>query len=376
MVFKALIFAAIAILACPFFVAAAQQPPVADVPMLFRGTMPVVEVTVNGQGKFLFAIDTGAQGMARVDSSLVERLGLQPVGKIKASDPSGRNAQTLDLVQLDSISIGSVQFRNVKAPSRNYNASAGLPHIDGVLGFDLFSEYLLTLDFPAKRVRLERGQLPRPDGVEVLGFERGNGIPTVEFSVGNIKVKAHIDSGNAVGGFVLPSSVVEKLPFASQPITVGRARTVSNEVEIKEVRLKDSLHLGRYVFLEPTVTFPALSEYANIGSKALSDFALTFDQKNNRLRITQKVNAGQAASSSLSDYIGKYGQNKMITVENGELHYQRIGGRGGRLNALSKDRFTLNNDAQFTFARDAKGNVTELLIEWSDGAKEQLNRMP
>ncbi len=65
MVFKALIFAAIAILACPFFVAAAQQPPVADVPMLFRGTMPVVEVTVNGQGKFLFAIDTGAQGMAR-----------------------------------------------------------------------------------------------------------------------------------------------------------------------------------------------------------------------------------------------------------------------------------------------------------------------
>src|SRR5215217_9547950 len=50
---------------------------VVDVPMLFRGPMPAVEVTVNGQGPFLFAIDTGGGGQARVDSSLVEKLKLK-----------------------------------------------------------------------------------------------------------------------------------------------------------------------------------------------------------------------------------------------------------------------------------------------------------
>jgi hypothetical protein len=38
--------------------------------MLFYGTRPAVEVTVNGKDRFLFLIDTGAQGMARADVSL------------------------------------------------------------------------------------------------------------------------------------------------------------------------------------------------------------------------------------------------------------------------------------------------------------------
>jgi predicted aspartyl protease len=376
---KILISAAVIMLACSGLIAA-QQSPVADVPMLFSGTMPAVEVMINGKGKFLFAIDTGAQGMARVDSSLVERLGLQTVGKVQAGDPSGQNTQTLDVVHLDTISIGNVQFHNVEALSRNYNQSTRLSHIDGILGFDLFSAYLLTLDFQAKRVRLESGELPKPDGAEILNFESPNGIPVVDLNVGDRKIKAHIDSGNMVGGFVLPASIVEKLSLASQPVIVGRARTISSEVEIKEVRLKDSLRLGRYDFTDPKVTFPAISEYANIGSKILVDFALTFDQKNHRLRITRKINAGQNAaqtdSSNLKDYVGKYGENKMITVEGNELRYQRIGGRGGSLVALSKDRFKLNDDAQLTFIRDAKGNITELLIEWNDGTKERLKRVP
>ncbi len=57
-------------------------------------------------------------------------------------------------------------------------------------------------------------------------------------------MKAHIDSGNMVGGFILPKTLVDKLALASQPITVGRARTVSNEVEIQEARLCDTIKIG------------------------------------------------------------------------------------------------------------------------------------
>jgi CubicO group peptidase (beta-lactamase class C family) len=75
----------------------------------------------------------------------------------------------------------------------------------------------------------------------------------------------------------------------------------------------------------------------------------------------------------LQDYVGKYG-NKEISVQDGGLYYQRIGGRGGPLRATGKDKFALNVDAQITFIRDAKSIVTEMLIEWADRDKEQLKR--
>lgn len=255
-----------------------------DVPMVFRGSLPAVEVMVNGQGPFLFTIDTGARGMARVDSSLVVKLNLQPVGKMRVGDGSG-STTTMDVVRLDSIAFGGVQFNNVRAPSRDYNTSSRLPKIDGILGFDLFAEYLLTLDFPAKRVRLERGELPQPDGAELLSYESSNGTPVVELGIGSLEVKGRIDTGNSIGGFILPESLVNKLSLASQPVVVGMGRTVSSQVEIKAARLKDSIRFGRFEFAEPRIVFPALGNDVNIGSDALREFALTFDQKNNRLRF-------------------------------------------------------------------------------------------
>lgn len=75
----------------------------------------------------------------------------------------------------------------------------------------------------------------------ILGFESPRGIPVVELVVGGHKIKAHIDSGNMIGGFVLPTSLVEKLSLSSPPRIVGRARTVSSDIEIKEARLKEPI---------------------------------------------------------------------------------------------------------------------------------------
>jgi hypothetical protein len=263
----------------------AGESPVVDVPMLLRGATPAVEVLVNGQGPFLFAIDTGGQGLARVDSSLVERLKLRPVGQVLAGDGSGRNTRSMDVVSLDSLALGGVKFEGVKAPSRDYNVSPKLPKIDGVLGFNLFSDYLLTLDFPAGRVRLERGEVPGVDGLEVLSFESPRGIPVVDLNIGGETVKAVIDTGNLAGGFMVPAGLAENLTFAAEPAVVGKAKTVVSEIEIKEARLKGSIRLGRHEFAEPTVTFPAVSREANVGAKVLHEFSLSFDQKNKSFRV-------------------------------------------------------------------------------------------
>ena len=258
-----------------------------EIPMRTEGGMPTIEVMVNGQGPFVFGLDTGAQGESRIDSSLVEKLGLKSTGEIRETDPSRRNSQMAATVKLDSVSIGSLRFADVTASSRNFKNSPRPLKVDGILGLSLFAEYLTTLDFPAKVLRFERGELPKADGAEILDYKSEGGIPLVELSVGSMKINAHLDSGNAIGAFVLPTSFVEKLALASDPVVVGKARSASGEMEIKQVQLKDTLRLGRHEFPQPTITFPALGDIGNVGIKTLSQFVLTFDQQHSRVRLTR-----------------------------------------------------------------------------------------
>jgi aspartyl protease len=267
----------------------AQGSSTVDVPMLFYGTRPAVEVMVNGKGPFFFLIDTGAQGMARVDASLVKRLNLTATGQSKASDTSARNEATLNEYQLDSISVGIAEFRQVTALSRNYNTTTYLPHLDGILGFDLFADQLLTLNYPGKRVRIERGELPSADGRRVLAYEIRDGNPYIEVAVGNLKMNAMLDSGN-IRGIDFPAALVAKLPLASYPKLVGKGGSISGEFEVKEVRLQDTLSIGHHLFPEPIITFTDVYDEINIGSSLLRQFEVTFDLKSQRVRLIKSRN--------------------------------------------------------------------------------------
>jgi len=358
-----------------------QGSTVADVPMLSRGPQPAIEVMINGNGPFLFAIDTGAGLQADIDPTLVAQLKLQTNGKVQAGDASGRNAREFDTVLISSIGLGGAEFRNVTAIAREQRTLPNYPKVDGTLGFSLFTEYLFTLDYPGKRVRLERGELAANDS-DTLSFEMPHGIPVVELAIGNFKVKAHIDSGNMMGGFILPTALVEKLSLASSPVTVGRARTISNEVEIKEVRLRDSIKLGRFEFAQPTITFPAFAEDVNIGSKTLREFALTFDQKNKRVKLQRLLLAStdqiiKSSSSERNEYVGGYGA-RSISFADGALFLQRQGGPKLRLVPVSKDEFTFQEapNARIKFVRDETRKIFELRVlnregQWEISKKDQ-----
>ena len=286
---KAFLVAALALATALTIPAQRAAAPAArvEVPMRFIGTMPAVEVMVNGKGPFLFGIDTGAQGQARLDSAVAEKLGIKPAGDVQASDGSGRGPQRMQMVRLESIELAGLRFSDVSAGSRNYKASPRSATMDGIIGLQLFAGYLVTLDFPGKVVRLDRGELPEADGKAILDYKNEGGVPTVDLFVGAMRMSAHFDSGNSIGAFVLPMALVEKLDLASEATVVGKARSLSGDVEIRQARLKESIRLGSHEFADPTITFPALGEAANIGAKSLESFALTFDQRNNRLRLVR-----------------------------------------------------------------------------------------
>jgi hypothetical protein len=142
----------------------------------------------------------------------------------------------------------------------------------------------LTLDYPAMQVKLASGALAEANTRDILNFELENRIPVVELVIGKIRVPAHIDSGNFVAGFILPEEIVAQLPLLSQPVPVGRARSVSNRISLKQVQLRDTIRIGGFEYPQATVVFPAPAD-TNIGFNVLREFAVTFDQKNGRMKL-------------------------------------------------------------------------------------------
>src|SRR5437667_12883421 len=80
---------------------AAQNSSVAVAPMQFRGLMPVIEVKLNGQGPFVFAIDTGGGMQADIDPSIATQLKLEPLGKVRSGDSSVLNEKDIEITRTE-----------------------------------------------------------------------------------------------------------------------------------------------------------------------------------------------------------------------------------------------------------------------------------
>jgi len=242
---------------------------------------PYIMVMVNGQGPFRFVIDTGTGGSAMVAPELADRLELPSAGVARLTDPSGKGDRREHLVLIDSIEIAGVEFSGVKAVRH------ALPDEDGsclgLLGFPLFHDYLLSLDYLRRRMTLSLGTL-EPDGKRsVLPFRMPNGVPIVPLLVGNVQFEAQFDSGGT--GLSLPEQLVNQLKLSSGPVLFGIGQSLATRYQVKAARLADDVHLGRYAFSRPVVEINPAFPIANFGSRPLENFAVTFDQKSLLMRL-------------------------------------------------------------------------------------------
>ena len=256
-----------------------------EVPMLRHLHMPAVQVMVDGKGPFLFAIDTGAAGTARIDAALAAKLGLRTVGEARGGDPSGRNARTMPVVAIDAIDVGAARFEGVHAAVRDMASMPGGGGASGILGFGLFADALLTLDYGANAVRIGQGSVEL-SAADVVPFTLDRGVPTIGITVAGRAFEAHVDSGFR-GGLSLPESESARLPLAGPLAVVGRAQTVSNSFEVKAATLEGEAAVGPIVLARPTLEFQPMFPNANVGARVLGELVVTFDQKNGRVRLVR-----------------------------------------------------------------------------------------
>jgi hypothetical protein len=252
-------------------------------PMIERYGKPYVMVTINGRGPYRFIIDTGTGADAFVSPELADELHL-PLAPEAAvlNDPSRQGGQRVPVVLVSTIRLAGVDFNVVRAVRHTVTGEAG--SCQGMLGFTLFHEYLLTLDFPNRQVLLTQGELTPDREKTVLPFRMPDGVPIATLNVNGKIVEAQFDSGG--GGLTLPAELAAHQKWDVAPVVFATAQTVTTRFDIKAAKLDGDVKVGKYTFTHPVVEIHPAFPLVNFGSPPMQSFAITFDQKNLLLRLS------------------------------------------------------------------------------------------
>ncbi len=152
-----------------------------------------VDVMINGQGPFPFAIDTGADRTA-ISAGLAAKLGLPSGDDVALNGMAGLDrVRTVTIARLD---IGTRHLSNVRAPALP-DSSLG---VMGLLGIDALAGNKVTMDFDAEKLTLRpspKAKEPVEDGetIVVTARNRFGQLVLVDASINGQKVYAIVDSG-------------------------------------------------------------------------------------------------------------------------------------------------------------------------------------
>lgn len=242
--------------------------------------IPIVRVRIDGQGPFAFVVDTGTNCQAIVSPRLVKRLGLRVQGRANITDLGGQVTHSLDTVELKLLAVAGSEADGVHAVVTDLPDGDSV--LDGILGFGFFRDKLLTLDYPRHRMILEDGSLSA-DAANVLAMRLPSGIPLVKIAIAGKSAEAGIDSGGL--GMSIPMAMAATVPLASSVETAAYGRTQVSGFELSGAVLDGTVELAGFRFERPWLEVNPVFGLANVGSSALRDFVVTFDQKNKLVRF-------------------------------------------------------------------------------------------
>lgn len=236
-------------------------------PMVGTKTLPLVSVEINGNGPYKLLVDSAAN-VTLLQMRVADELNL-PV--LRPGDKS-------KLVAVRSVKIGGAHFEDLVVGARAWNED-----IDGVIGFNLFADLLLTMDYPKQQLILRKGELPFTNGKDVFTYGLDNRSPTLEITIGNERLNILVDTG-ARQALVIPSTIASKLKFAGELAPGPKLSTFHTAASDSRIgKLSDELSMGIHKIAGTKVH--VWEDVPVLGSDLFKDFVLTFDQKNRRLRI-------------------------------------------------------------------------------------------
>ncbi|WP_306250915.1 PDZ domain-containing protein [Parvularcula sp. IMCC14364] len=234
----------------------------------------LVPVTLNEEREdstLWFIYDTGASrtivdpdSIARVSTTLVK---------------PGQTARMSDARS------GALKFNVFRARVQELDhiiGAFGRP-IDGIMGYDTFQKFLLTLDYPAGEMRVTTDMsLPSPDNREVFSTRGPDKRPWLDVYFDGRKRRMLIDSGSGTSFGV---NRLERYDTLTEPVPTRVAQRLDRVEYISSARFDGTARIGGYDLPQPILHGFPRTEL--IGEQVMRHFVWTFDVPNRRVRITR-----------------------------------------------------------------------------------------
>jgi predicted aspartyl protease len=271
----------------------------AVVPFEMAGRHIFIEARLAGE-KLDFVFDTGASS-AVLSQATAARIGIVPERVSTATGASGEmrvgfsegNRLELGELALDDVELTLVPLEHLER---------GIGHeIDGILGYELLSRFVVTIDYGASRLVVHRRGSFRPgEGAVEHRFRMHLNIPDIE---GTIRLA---DGGEVSGRFLVDTgagtSLVLNTPFVDEHRLLTRVPNpyrrvtgslTTDDTESFASRVAELRILG-HRFTDPPVHLSrsdagveAMDEFAGIlGNEILRRLEITYDYRNRRLWVS------------------------------------------------------------------------------------------
>jgi len=250
------------------------------------------------RGRSPFVLDSGSTRML-MNRRLAADLGLKTSGKgsLQCAGAGRIPVEFIHDVNLALPGIESKGFEFSTADLQPLEASLGVK-VDGILGYELFSRFVVTVDYETKSLTVTVPEEFHPGNTaEMLPIEIRDKWPFVQAELvlpGPVTVQDSflIDSGSSDA--VDHPIVMNLQSRVSSESGVGLGTSVSGATA-----RAISFRLGRYTIAAPTVSCCGATEATSklIGSEVLRRFMVTFDYPSSRIFI--KPNSDLAKPSSL-----------------------------------------------------------------------------
>ena len=256
----------------------------------------VVETRWDDGHTYRFLIDTGST-TTLVTPELARRFGLKQKGNLPPRKVPVRSANggelELEPVTLRLFKLGDASFERVPAlifDLADLSGHLGLA-VDGIVGFPIFRNTLLTMDYPGARLIIAPYPLivpppPKPTPlVSTIAFNNEQGTPLIPIQMGNESFIVLIDSGSDGSLSVNPVGLHPRFGFGPRVGTL--ISSLQGDRRQLTGRLSQPVLIGGHTIDNPIVDLT--EQLSSIGGEFLRNFIVTFDQRRNRVTFARET---------------------------------------------------------------------------------------
>lgn len=258
----------------------------AIVPAEFTHRSLFVSARINGRGPFRLLVDTGSSitlVTPAVASAVEARVPRDEDVTVNATNAFGATTD-VRRVLLRTLEIGGVQFEGVLAGITEGLSLFGqidVKPVDGLLGFSVFADVILGIDFPGRRLVLSKewpDALP-PVRAE-LAMRQPTNVPLVFSRLQGREIEVLVDTGSDQG-LELPPDLAALVHWKAEPRPGPLVGALDDADREYVGRLSGELHLGPATQENPIAAI--INGPANVGVGFLQSFCVVFDQGRDKM---------------------------------------------------------------------------------------------